>query len=86
MILAFIARGSSYGGTICTWITNAEIYPTRVRSSGHSMASTMTRIGAICSSFVVNSNLTDIQKGLCFCIANLMCVIAIYFLPETAGN
>lgn len=83
---SIIARMASLASTCATWVATPELYPTRMRATGHSVASSVARIGSFSAPFLVNSSASVLVIGLIFLFGNLMAALSSYFLPETKGN
>mmetsp|Transcript_12455 Transcript_12455/g.15002 ORF Transcript_12455/g.15002 Transcript_12455/m.15002 type:complete len:551 (+) Transcript_12455:138-1790(+) len=84
-VFAFFARGASMGASAVTWVAVPELYPTKLRATGHSLANTMARLGAFVSPFIVDSTLSIFHVALIFAIANMISFTSVLMLPETAG-
>ena len=46
--LVFVTRLCIFSGSILTWIWTAEIWPTAIRSTGHSSSNAAGRVGGFC--------------------------------------
>lgn len=83
--LCIFARLVSYASTTVTWISTSEIFPTKTRATGHSIASAMAKLGSLFAPFLVSSNASAPTIGLVLALVNVVALIAVYFLPETKG-
>ena len=69
--------GSITAASTATWFMTPELYDTHIRSTAHSLAYCVARVGAMCSSYVVDSDgITDAGVGavlmcVCLCAAGL---------------
>jgi MFS family permease len=84
--LAFIARVFEMGGTCVTWVSTAEILTTEVRSTGHSTANAMARLGAFFCPFVVEGSIPLRRIGFIMLFVHAITVICVSKLPETKGK
>jgi hypothetical protein len=51
LCFAMAARAFLMGGSSATWVQTPELYPTLMRGTGHSLASTMARVGGFLTPF-----------------------------------
>jgi MFS family permease len=84
-ILAFIARACMMAGSCSTWVTTAEIYSTEIRTSGHSAANALGRVGAFISPYLVRSNTPITTVGAVMLAINAVTAFSAWYLPETKG-
>mmetsp|Transcript_24551 Transcript_24551/g.36146 ORF Transcript_24551/g.36146 Transcript_24551/m.36146 type:complete len:495 (-) Transcript_24551:206-1690(-) len=86
-VVAVFARFTIMGANSATWVATPEMFPTKLRASGHAVANCMARIGAFFSPFLVESrSLTSVVVGCVLALVNFVAVVASFFLPETAGS
>jgi len=82
----FVARMFEMMGSCVTWVSTAELLPTEMRTTGHSAANAMARVGAFFSPYVVTSNNISLHGlGIIMFLVHLMTAICAYHLPETRG-
>ena len=62
-----------------------ELYPTKVRGTGHGICSSLARLGAFLSSYFVYSSISTPIIGLVLAFVSFTAAIAAYMLPETTG-
>lgn len=86
VICAFLARAACMGSMSSTWVGTAEILPTRVRASGHSMCVGVSRIGAFIAPFIVFSSFSEEFVALFVASTCAACMAAVYKLPETLNT
>lgn len=86
IFLGFLARVFEMGGTCVTWVSTAEILTTEVRSTGHSTANAVARLGAFFSPFLVEGGTPLIRVGVIMLIVHAFTVICVAKLPETKGR
>ena len=78
-------------------VSTAEILSTKVRSTGHSLANAIARLGAFFSPFLVyvgggsddSSSMFSslyLQKGFLMLAVHVVCVLCVSTLPETKGS
>jgi hypothetical protein len=84
-ISALIARGASLASSSATWVAIPELYPTAYRTTGHSIANIMARIGAFISPYIVASSLSHEQVAMLLGTLSMLACLAVCMLPETAG-
>ena len=82
----FMARIFEMSGSCVSWVSTAEILTTEVRTTGHSAANAVARIGALVSPFVVQGNMPLVRMGLIMLVIHGVTVICISQLPETKGS
>ena len=66
-----LGLGSVTAATTATWLMTPELYDTHIRSTAHSMAYCVARLGAMSSSYVVDSDMSDTAVGvilMCTCL------------------
>lgn len=86
VVLAFIARGFAMGASSMTWIVTAELLPTQIRTTGHSAANAVARIGGAVVPFLVSpSNDMRVIGTVMGCVSIATSAIA-WNLPETSGR
>ena len=74
------------GASSMTWIVTAELLPTRIRSTGHSAANAIARLGGAVSPFLVSPSVKMENIGIVMgCVSVVASVIA-WNIPETAGQ
>lgn len=84
--LGFTARVFEMGGTCVTWVSTAEILTTEVRSTGHSTANAMARLGAFFCPFVVEGSIPLQRIGFIMLFVHAITVLCVSKLPETKGR
>jgi len=85
-LLAFLARAFEMSATCSTWVVTPEVFDTEVRSTGHSSANAIARIGGILTPFLVESDLSLPSIGIILLFIHLFVVVAVLHLPETMGK
>ncbi|KAL7578258.1 hypothetical protein ACA910_012676 [Epithemia clementina (nom. ined.)] len=86
VIFGFAARVFEMGGTCTTWVSTAEILTTEVRSTGHSTANAMARMGAFLCPFLVEGNMSLVEIGVVMFFVHLFTAFCASKLPETKGK
>mmetsp|Transcript_33407 Transcript_33407/g.34041 ORF Transcript_33407/g.34041 Transcript_33407/m.34041 type:complete len:562 (-) Transcript_33407:237-1922(-) len=74
------------GAAAATWVATPELYPTRIRATGHSVATAMSRVGASACPFLTQSTLSIGIVGGVLCVINFVAAGAALSLPETKGR
>ena len=86
-VVAAIVRIAAMGANLSTWVATAEIFPTRLRATGHAIATAMERLGSLLSPFLIhneNAGLGVVSGVLCAIhLIGMLCTLA---LPETQGK
>ncbi|KAJ1422890.1 major facilitator superfamily domain-containing protein [Ochromonadaceae sp. CCMP2298] len=87
-VLAFglVARLTCKTALSATWVTTPEMFPTSLRTVGHASCFALSKAGAFCTPFLVNSSLSGQAVGTVLCAVNLVGAAAASFLPETKGT
>jgi hypothetical protein len=88
-VVATFARGTITSAIAATWTITPELYPTKLRSSGHSLANSFSRLGAFIVPYAIHNatnQIPAIGTGITLCTVNALCVIVTLFLPETMGK
>ena len=84
--LGFGARIFEMTGSCVSWVSTAEILTTEVRSTGHSAANAVARIGSLFSPFLIEGDGSLIKKGLIMVVIHSCTVLFVSNLPETKGS
>lgn len=85
-VMAIGARITSMAATSVTMVITPELFPTSMRASGHSVASSFARLGGFATPFLVNSTLSIFLVALVLAIGNAIAMLAAFGLPETKGS
>lgn len=81
-----LARMASLASTLSTWVATPELFPTRLRATGHSVSSSLARLGSFSVPFLISSDASLLTVSVVLCVVNIVAAIAVYFLPETKGE
>lgn len=84
-IFAFFARSFEMGASCVTWISTPEMLPTELRSTGHSSANAVARVGAFVSPYIVAGDLDLTVVAWITLVIHLATMLATSRLPETSG-
>jgi len=82
----FGARIFEMIGSCVSWVSTAEILTTDIRTTGHSAASAVARIGSLFSPFLIEGHSSLIKKGLVMLLVHAGTVYFTSQLPETKGS
>ncbi|CAB9497349.1 Synaptic vesicle 2-related protein [Seminavis robusta] len=85
VVLAFFARCFAMGASSMTWIVTAELLPTQIRTTGHSAANGVARLGGAISPFLVSPANPIGLIGLVMGVVSILTSVVAWNLPETAG-
>ena len=83
---AFLARMCVMGGAQLTWIITAELIPTQLRTSGHSMASAIARLGGATVPWLASPENSFQTMAIAMACIGLYTGTMVCTLPETAGR
>jgi MFS family permease len=83
--LGFVARIFEMSGSCVTWVSTAEILTTEVRTTGHSTANAVARIGSLFAPFLIVGNSSVAKKGVIMLAIHCITVAFVSQLPETKG-
>jgi len=83
LILTFLAHTCMFGGKCTTWISTTEILSTNLRTTGHGMANSVSRMGGFLSSYVISRISSLPSVGLALFIISLWTASTASKLPET---
>jgi MFS family permease len=86
-VFGVVARCSIMGASCATWVCTPELFPTHLRATGHSIASSVSRLGAFSAPFIVdNHSFSEFSVGLVLAIVSIVAAGAAFTLPETKGK
>ena len=85
-VVGMLARIGSMGATSVTMVVTPELFPTRMRATGHAVCSSFQRIGGFAAPFLVNSPASLVVVALLLGAGNWMAAVCSYTLPETKGS
>jgi len=85
-VLAFVARVFEMAASCLTWVTTVEILTTEIRTTGHSAANAVARIGGFICPYVVEGNTKLFTVGIVMIVIHALAVFCVTFLPETKGK
>ncbi len=83
--LGFAARIFEMSGSCVSWVSTAEILTTEVRTTGHSAANAVARIGSLFAPFLIQGHSSLAKKGFVMLAIHLITIICVSQLPETKG-
>ena len=81
-----IALAAGMGASAAVWVTTPEQYETSIRSTGHTAAAAMARIGALCSSYWVDSAVPDLWVAALLGVGCVVAASAAWTLPERMSD
>ncbi|MDH2901197.1 MAG: MFS transporter [archaeon] len=78
IVILFALFGSFYimenaGPNTTTWVYPVELFPTRLRGTGHGIAATVGKVGALFGTFVLSFVLIDIGRVAMLTIVSVAC-------------
>lgn len=85
VVLSFIARGFAMGASSMTWIVTAELLPTQIRTSGHSAANAVARLGGAASPFLITANNDMLTIGIVMGCVSILTSFVAWHLPDSSG-
>ncbi|TFJ82549.1 hypothetical protein NSK_006133 [Nannochloropsis salina CCMP1776] len=84
---AMICRIGAMAASSATWVATPESYPTAVRSTGHSVASAVARVGAILAPEIIRGGaINNWVPGGILTAVTVVAAMAAMMLPETGGK
>lgn len=84
--IAFLARICEMVSSTTVWVQTAEIFPTEIRSTGHSATNAVARIGGFVSPYLVAGTTPLLVVGVIFLIVHMIAAFCSSRLPETRGQ
>ena len=84
--MSMIARLGAMGASCATWVATPELYPTEMRATGHSVCSSLAKIGSFFVPYFVVSSISLSTIGLTLASVNFVASFVAFALPETAGS
>jgi len=85
-ILALGARTFEVGASSLSWVITAEVLPTELRSTGHSTANAVCRLGAILTSYAVEGGTSLASIAIIMVFVHVFTIFCVSQLPETKGR
>ncbi|KAH8079128.1 N-methylnicotinate transmembrane transporter [Aureococcus anophagefferens] len=85
-VCLFVALAAAIASCSATWVHVAELYPTHVRSTAHTAAYVVSRLGAFLSSYVVDSGLSIVAATWVLIATAALAAAASATLRETANE
>jgi hypothetical protein len=83
-IFSSLIRLAVRGGLTVTWIATPELYPTYIRSTGHSIASSMVRLaGVLCPFLASNDSISEAIVCLVLFVVSIFATVAAFFTPDS---
>jgi MFS family permease len=82
--LGFLLRALDMAATCTSWVMTAEVLSTEIRSTGHSSANAVARVGAFFCPFLVH-NMSLHSLGIVMLIVHWFTAACVCQLPETMG-
>lgn len=83
--IAYLGRIAAMAASCVTWVTTPELYTTDVRTMGHAVGASASKLGAFLTAYIVFSNIPLIGLGIFLAVCNLIAVFASIMLPDTTG-
>jgi MFS family permease len=84
--LGFAVRMFAMSATCVTWVSTAEVLTTDIRSTGHSTANALAKIGAFFCPYLVESDTKLWKVGLSMFFVHTFTAFCVSQLPETKGR
>lgn len=84
--IAFCARVCEMMGSCTTWVITAEVLSTEIRTTGHSAANAVGRLGGFFSPYVVAGNTSLPVVGIVMLFVHGFTAFCASRLPETKGK
>jgi len=74
------------GSSSATWCITPELYPTRLRTTGHSVCNSIARMFAFSCPYLIYSKASNANVSICFAILSALSAFASMTLPETKSK
>jgi len=85
VLLSFVARAFEMGATCVTWVSTAEILTTEIRTSGHSAANAIARLGSMMIPYLLVESTPLTTVGYFMLFVHIFAIMCSLQLPETNG-
>lgn len=85
-MLSFCARAAVMTASCATWVMTPELYPTAIRSTGHSFANSVARVGAFMSPYLVESSISVPIVVVVLAAFSVIAAGTSFALPETKNR
>jgi len=82
---AFMARSFEMGASCMTWVCTAEVLSTEIRTTGHSAANALARVGGFICPYLIGSDVSLATIGWVMLGIHIGVTICSFHLPETKG-
>jgi len=83
MCFAFMLRVFEMSGNCATWLSITEVLSTEIRSTGHSAANAVARLGAFSSPFLVEGSISLRKVGTIMLAIHVLTAYCASHIPET---
>lgn len=80
-----LARTGVFAASAVTWIHTPELFPTRVRATGHAVCNSSAQLGSFCAPFLITSG-SSLLVGVLLAVLSTVAMLCVLPLPETAGE
>jgi Sugar (and other) transporter len=84
--ISMIARLGAMGSSCATWVATSELYPTEMRGTGHSVCSSLAKLGSFIAPYFVFSSISSSTIGLTLAFVNFIASAVAFLLPDTTGK
>jgi MFS family permease len=84
--IAFCARMCEMGASCLTWVMTSEVLTTDIRTTGHSAANAVARVGGFVSPYIVEGDTDLLRAGVIILAVHVVTVFAVSCIPETKGR
>jgi MFS transporter, PHS family, inorganic phosphate transporter len=84
--ISMVARLGAMGASCATWVATSELYPTEMRATGHSICSSLAKLGSFMVPYLVVSSVDFSTIGLTLAFVNFIASAVAFALPDTTGT
>jgi MFS family permease len=84
--ISMVARLGAMGASCATWVATSELYPTEMRATGHSICSSLAKLGSFIVPYLVVSSVDFSTIGLTLAFVNFIASAVAFALPDTTGT
>ena len=82
LAITVTARMAAMVSSCTAWVAAPELFPTELRTTGHSIASIMAQIGGFCAPFIVGGNYSPWAVAIGLAVVNAIAAAACLCLSE----
>jgi hypothetical protein len=85
LLWSMLARMGVFAASAVTWIHTPELFPTRVRATGHAVSNSSAQLGSFCAPFLITTGGAGLVGAL-LATLSAVAMVCVLLLPETSGT